>query len=68
MNHRPSGSLPVSKAIEGFLNFKAAEGLSDRTLDSYRRQLQKWLEYQGDKDVVRITASELMQYLIGCDL
>jgi integrase/recombinase XerD len=63
MNHRPSGSLPVSKAIEGFLNFKAAEGLSDRTLDSYRRQLQKWLEYHGDKDVVRITASELMQYL-----
>jgi len=25
MNHRPSGSLPVSKAIVGFLNFKTAE-------------------------------------------
>jgi hypothetical protein len=22
--------------------------LSDRTIDSYQRHLQKWLEYQGD--------------------
>jgi integrase/recombinase XerD len=64
MNHRPSGSLPVSKAIEVFLNFKSAEGLSDRTLDSYRRQLEKWFEYMGeDKNVVKISASELMEYL-----
>ncbi len=63
MNHRPSGSLPVSKAIVGFLNFKTAEGLSDRTIDSYQRQLQKWLEYLGDKEVATITVGELTKYL-----
>ncbi|MDX9991197.1 MAG: phage integrase N-terminal SAM-like domain-containing protein [Anaerolineales bacterium] len=62
MNHRPPGSLPVSKAIVGFLSFKTAEGLADRTIDSYQRQLQKWLEYLGDKDVATITVAELTQY------
>jgi hypothetical protein len=34
MNGRPSGSLLLSKAIEGFISFKTAESLSDRTVDS----------------------------------
>lgn len=63
MNHRPPGLLPVSKAIVGFLSFKTAEGLADRTIDSYQRQLQKWLAYLGDKEVATITAYKLMQYL-----
>ena len=63
MNHRSPGSLPVSKAIVGFLSFKTAEGLADRTIDSYQRQLQKWLEYLGDKEVVTITVGELTKYL-----
>jgi hypothetical protein len=28
MNHRPLGSLLLSKAIVGFINYKTAEGLS----------------------------------------
>ena len=64
MNHRPPVSLTVTKAIEGFFNYKIAEGLSDRTVESYQRQLQKWREYMGeDKDVARITTSELTAYL-----
>jgi integrase/recombinase XerD len=64
MNHRPPVSLTVMKAIEGFLNYKTAEGLSARTVESYQRQLQKWREYMGeDKDVARITTSELTAYL-----
>ena len=64
MNHRPPVSLTVTKAIEGFFNYKIAEGLSDRTVESYQCQLQKWREYMGeDKDVARITTSELTAYL-----
>ena len=63
MNNRPSGSLFVSKAIEGFISFKMAESLSARTIDSYQRHLQKWLEYLDDKDVAKITSGELTKYL-----
>jgi len=31
MNHPPSGSLFLSKAIPGFINYKTAEGLALRT-------------------------------------
>ncbi len=36
MNQRLSGSLVLSKAITGFASFKSAQGLSDRTIDSYQ--------------------------------
>jgi integrase/recombinase XerD len=41
MNHKPSGSLLLSKAIPGFINYKTAEGLSLRTIDSHERMLNK---------------------------
>ncbi len=34
MNHSPSGSLLLSKAIPGFINYKTAEGLALRTIAS----------------------------------
>jgi hypothetical protein len=37
MNHSPSGSIALNKAILGFSNYKTAEGLSERTVDSYQR-------------------------------
>ena len=40
MNRRPSGSLLLSKAITGFLQYKAAEGLSPSTLRSYEQDLE----------------------------
>ncbi len=51
MNRRPSGSLSLTKAIQGFIRFKGAEGLSDWTIDSYQRQLAKWAEYMGDWEI-----------------
>lgn len=63
MNLRSSGSLVLSKALEGFLSFKSAEGLSDRTVDSYDRLLKKWLEHVGDKDISKITAADITGYL-----
>ena len=34
MNRRPTGSLSLAKASTGFLQYKAAEGLSPNTLQS----------------------------------
>ena len=62
MNHRPQGLL-ISKAVTGFLQFKAAEGLSARTTDSYQRILKQWLERQMDVDIVSVTTQQLRDYL-----
>ena len=32
MNRNPSGSLTLDKAIQGFINYKMAEGLSDTSM------------------------------------
>jgi integrase/recombinase XerD len=62
MNRRPPG-LKVEKTIQGFLQFKAAAGLSKRTIASYASDLKMWLKYQGDTEVARITHLELREYL-----
>ena len=41
MNRKPSGSMPLSKAVVGFVNHKLAEGLTERSIDSYERTLKK---------------------------
>jgi integrase/recombinase XerD len=63
MNHSPSGSLLLSKAIPGFINYKTAEGLALRTIDSHERLLNKWLEHIGDQEVGEITAQDVVAYL-----
>lgn len=62
MNRRPPG-LIVSKAITGFVQFKQAEGLSPRTIDSYYRDLKLWLEFQADIEVEKITTQDVRKYL-----
>jgi integrase/recombinase XerD len=64
MNHSPSGSLALRKAIIGFSNYKTAEGLSERTVDSYQRILDQWAKYAGDVDVTRITRQDIEAYLV----
>ena len=64
MNRRPSGSLFLSKAITGFLQYKAAEGLSPNTLRSYEHDLKLWLEYAGDMPVNRIKTPMLQEYFV----
>ena len=56
-------SIPISKAIDGFLKFKVAEGLSKRTIDSYEFYLNQWMEHVGDQDVAKVTASDLTNYI-----
>jgi integrase/recombinase XerD len=48
MNHSTPGLL-ISKAIDGFLKFKTAEGLSQRTITSYEFTLNHWLKHIGDR-------------------
>jgi integrase/recombinase XerD len=62
MNRRPSG-LQFSKALVGFLQYKAAEGLSPNTLCNYEHHLGVWLEYAGDTDVGQVTAQNLRAFL-----
>ena len=63
MKRRPSGSMSLSKAVVGFVNHKLAEGLTDRSVYSYERLLNKWIEYEGDKDVGDITSQNIRMYL-----
>ncbi len=64
MNRKPSSSsLCLSKAIDGFISFKNAEGLSYRTIDSYSRLLEKWYEYAGEISVGEIDPKHIISYL-----
>lgn len=64
MNRKPSNSSVIlSKAITGFLTYKAAEGLTDRSLDSYQRQLKMWLNKIGDVPVDKIDAKNIVEFL-----
>ena len=64
MNRRPTGSLALGKAISGFLQYKAAEGISPKTLQSYQRDLKLWLEYAGDIPLHQITTALLQDYFV----
>ena len=56
-------TLSISKSIDGFLKFKVAEGLSQRTVDSYEYYLNQWMNHIGDQDVAKIKSSDLTNYL-----
>jgi integrase/recombinase XerD len=59
MNHSSSGSLALRKAIIGFSNHKTAEGLTERSVDSYKRDLEQWAAYAGDIEVAQITKQDI---------
>ena len=63
MNRRSSG-LSLSKALVGFLNSKAAEGLSPRTLTNYEFRLRQWIDFAGDLGVESVTPQEIRKYLV----
>lgn len=61
--NRISPGLKISQALQGFLQAKAAEAISQRTLDSYEYLLNQWLAYAGDMDVSKVAAADLRAYL-----
>ena len=58
-----ANSLSISKSIDGFLKFKTAEGLSQRTISSYEFILNHWVNHIGDRCVAEIQPSDLTGYL-----
>ena len=61
--NRSTLCLSISTAIDGFQKFKVAEGLSQRTVDSYEYYLNQWMNHIGDQDVAKIKPSDLINYL-----
>ena len=61
--NRSSPGLSIAKSIDGFLKFKTAEGLSQRTITSYEYTLNHWLKYIGDRSVSEVQASDLTGYM-----
>jgi len=64
MNHRPLNSLPLGKAITGFVNYETAEALSERSVDSYKRILEHWTEFAENKNIVQFTDHDINSYLV----
>jgi integrase/recombinase XerD len=62
MNHRPQ-VLNFSSALNGFLQYKLAEGLSPATVFNYERDLKLWLAHMGDQDIGKITSANLLEFL-----
>ena len=58
-----SSGLSASKTLVGFLNTKAAEGLSPRTLQNYEHRLRQWIDYAGDVAVAEVTPQIIRRYL-----
>lgn len=64
MNRKSSGSdMMLGKAIDGFLSYKEAEGLTARSLDSYKRHLEKWGEHEGEIEIGKIDSKKIIDYL-----
>lgn len=55
-------ALPLSRAIDGFLLHKAAEGRSQTTLANYRIFLDKLLHYLGNVPFQGITLDDLRRF------
>ncbi|MEW6406053.1 MAG: phage integrase N-terminal SAM-like domain-containing protein [Chloroflexota bacterium] len=45
------------------MNHKLAEGLTERSVNSYERLLNKWIEYEGGKGISQIETADIRKYL-----
>ena len=62
MNRCPL-NLTLGKSIDGFLNYKLAEGLTQRSVSSYEWILRKWVEQRGDHLLTEVTSDDVRNYL-----
>jgi integrase/recombinase XerD len=63
MDRNSSGSLILDKAITGFISYKMAEGLSQRSIVSYEWILRKWAVYTGEIELNKIASQDITGYL-----
>jgi len=57
MNFRPPVSMTLSEAVIGFVNHKFAKGVTERSVSSYERLLNKWIENEGNKKINDVQTS-----------
>jgi integrase/recombinase XerD len=62
--NRGSSGLLAPKALFGFLQYKAAEGLSPTTLVAYEQILKVWVDRFGDRQIDRITPDDIRNHLV----
>lgn len=53
----------LSKAVEGFILSKSASGRSPNTVRNYRKELARFIEIVGDKDIGSVTNEDVEKYL-----
>ncbi len=63
MNRTASGFLILEKGIEGFLQFKIAEGLSPNTITAYRHDLKPFCDRVGNIPVNKIDSLTISGHL-----
>lgn len=59
-----SKSINLSRAIEGFLYYKAASGLTQSTINDYNYSLGKLAEYLQDPLISEITSKDLDRFFL----
>lgn len=55
--------MNLQKATQGYLLCKSAEGVRERTLESYRYHLQLLIEFLGECDVESVTTNDIARFL-----
>lgn len=55
--------IVVSKAAEGFLLSKSASGRSPNTVRNYRKELARFIEIVGDKEISSVVNEDIERYL-----
>ena len=57
-----SKSINLSRAVEGFLYYKGASGLSQNTINDYGNSLNKLVDNLKDPPISEITSKNLDQF------
>ena len=63
MNRRTSSIQFIEQAIKCFLYYKSVKRLTDRTIDSYQRNLSQWAAYERMIKITQITICDIFTYL-----
>ena len=53
----------ISKAVEGFLLYKSAGGLSHNTIRDYRSQLIRFAGWMNDVSVDEVNSKQIEQFM-----
>lgn len=55
--------MKLSRAVQGFLLFKSGEGLSRKTIETYKIRLEQLVVWAGDPELDAITVHDLINFL-----